>query len=107
MQNNRRLSERIPTRLKVLHGVSGANFTGHTLNISSNGLAIQSPIIFPTNRRICIDLYIGHEATKLDGIVVWSIWDKNTFNSRMGIKLSQNIDKLIRTGFSIVPKLKK
>jgi hypothetical protein len=103
MIEDRRISERISARLKVMHGVSGANFLGYTLNISPNGLAIQSPLIFPSHRRICIDLYIGDEVTKLDGIVVWSSWDIQALNSKMGIRLSQDLYKFINSNFIIVP----
>ena len=96
MIQDRRLSERIPTKMKVMHGVSGPNFLGHTLNVSQNGLAIQSPVAFPYNFRIYIELYIGNEIAKLDGIVIWALFDQNGINSKMGIKLSQNISHLIK-----------
>jgi len=100
MMEDRRVSERIPTRMKVMHGVSGPNFLGYTLNISQNGLAIESPIVFPFNFRIYIELYIGHEIAKLDGIVVWALLDQKSIDSKMGIKLSQNIYQLMNTRFS-------
>ena len=96
MIHDRRHSERFPTKMKVVHGRSGPNFLGHTLNVSQNGLAIQSPDAFSYNFRICIELYIGHEIAKLDGIVVWALFDQNANNSKMGIKLSQNISHLIK-----------
>ena len=106
MAKERRLSERIPTRLKLLHGVTGPTFIGYTLNISPSGLAIESPFIFPSHCRICIDLCIDHEATKLNGVVVWSALDKEGLNSKMGVRLSQDLYKFINTNFIIVPVAK-
>lgn len=103
MIQDRRHSERVPTRMKVMHGRSGPNFHGYTLNISENGFAIESYFVFPPNSEICIDLYVGHEIVKLSGIVVWEISGLNVFNSKMGIQLSQKIYQLIKTWFSLVP----
>jgi hypothetical protein len=89
--------------MKVMFGRSGPSFHGYTLNISENGFAIEAYFVFPPNSEVCSDLYVGHEIVKLSGIVVWEISYPKVFNSKVGIMLSQNIYKLIRTRFSLVP----
>ncbi|MBI2487170.1 MAG: PilZ domain-containing protein [Deltaproteobacteria bacterium] len=98
----RRAKERIPRRKKVKHGLSGTNFLGYTLNISENGLAIESQFVFPCNYRIVFDLYSEIGIIKLNGHVVWSIKSTPSFLPRMGIKISTSIKELIHTSDSLV-----
>ena len=103
MTQDRRHSERIATRMKVMFGRSGPNFHGYTLNISERGFAIEAYFVFPPDSEICIDLYVGHEIVRLSGNVVWDVSYPNVFNSKMGIMLSQSIHELIKARFSLVP----
>ena len=102
IMNERRAVERIPQRKKVEHGISGANFLGYTLNISENGMVIESHLVFPRNYRIVFDLHSEIGIIKLNGDVVWSLNSVPGSLPRMGIRLSSSIKELIYTSDSLM-----
>jgi len=99
---DRRVLKRIQKRKKVVHGISGANFLGHTLNISEKGMAIESQIVFPRNYKIVLDLHSEIGIIKLNGDVVWCINSTPGSLPRMGIKLYNSIKGLISPNICLI-----
>ena len=87
---NRRRSERIAVRKRVMLEVSDSYFFAQTLNVSENGVAIKSENVFPPKSRVSLQSYTGTEIIMLEGMVVWSL------SNMMGIKLTKTIHECDR-----------
>ena len=87
---NRRRSERIAVRKRVMLEVSDSYFFAQTLNVSENGVAIKSENVFPPKSRVSLQSYTGTEIIMLEGMVVWSL------SNMMGIKLTKTIHECER-----------
>jgi hypothetical protein len=87
---NRRRSERIPVKKRIMFAVSDSYFFAQTRNVSESGIAIESENIFPPKSRISLQSYTGTETIILDGMVVWSL------SNMMGIKLTKTIHECDR-----------
>jgi hypothetical protein len=102
---NRRLSRRIPFRKKVKHGSSDPSFLCYTLNISENGIGIESRKVFPPGSRIIVHIYmdgtnlegsIMDEVIILEGVVARVSLSLPGFPSKMGIKFTSRTDDIKR-----------
>jgi hypothetical protein len=84
--SDRRLFKRIPFRTRVKYGLFDPNFSGHTLNISEDGFAVESRHVLPPKSRIVVNLHTGSRVIVLDGVIVWVSPTLSRFPSTMGIK---------------------
>ncbi len=68
---NRRRSRRFPAKKKVMLGETEPRFLASTLNISKNGIAVESNHAFFPDSRVVVKLYSKGWVTMLDGVVRW------------------------------------
>ena len=99
--NEKRRSKRFPFRKRVKYGKRQTLHMGYTLNLSKNGLVIESSKMFPEKTPLIIeilDTLTGNDddhATKFLGRVAWSKFGI-TNRGKMGIEfitLSRDIQQ--------------
>jgi hypothetical protein len=102
---NRRLSIRVPFRKRVRYGLSNPNSSGYALNISKNGMAIESHRTFPVRSKIMIHIHIGgntiedgrmEEVVLVEGIISWVSHTLPGIPTKMGIKFVSKFDEINR-----------
>ncbi|MGI9534614.1 MAG: PilZ domain-containing protein [Thermodesulfobacteriota bacterium] len=95
----KRRSKRLPFRKRVKYGKKETSHLGYTLNLSRNGIVIESSKMFPEKTPLIIEVLdkLNNDGpniiTKFLGRVVWSKFGI-TRTGRMGIEfltLSKNI----------------
>lgn len=92
----RRLSIRIPYRQRVKYGSNSHTFTGYTFNLSEHGVGITANRVFPPKSRVMVNIYVGEETLKLEGIVAWTSPVLYGVQSKMGIRFSSRTDDIKR-----------
>ena len=76
--NNNRRSKRFPFRKRVKYGKKETRHMGYTLNLSRNGIVIESSKMFPEQTSLVIEILDRlknnneDQTTKFMGRVVWS-----------------------------------
>ncbi len=88
----RRDTRRVIYRKRIKHGMTKPEFYGYVLNISRNGLKLESRRIFPPGTKVVIDFLRNENETNstdlcVQGVVKWSTRYLPGLPSRMGIKL--------------------
>ena len=100
---SRRVSRRVPFRKRVRYGLTNANFSGYTSNISENGIRIESHKIFAPRTKMVIHIHMGEigieegameEIAILEGVVVWVSPTLPGVLAKMGIKLISRADDI-------------
>jgi hypothetical protein len=74
-QVDRRLEERIPTRIAVRFNApedAARALRAFSVNVSTGGLAIRTSHAYPLGGPLQITLEVGDEELRLDSIVAWS-----------------------------------
>ncbi|MGH7793055.1 MAG: PilZ domain-containing protein [Thermodesulfobacteriota bacterium] len=93
---NRRRSRRFPAKKKVMLGETEPRFLASTLNISKNGIAIESNRAFFPDSRVVIKLYSKSWVIMLDGVVRWICPALSKRSYKLGIKLSHPMSDCTR-----------
>lgn len=89
--NNKRRSKRLPFRKRVKYGKRETQHMGHTLNLSRNGIVIESSKMFPEKTPLIIEVLDklnvndSDQTTKFLGRVVWSSFGISR-TGKMGIE---------------------
>lgn len=100
---NRRISRRVPFRKLVRYGLTNANFSGYTSNVSENGIRIESHKIFSPRSEIVIHIHMGEVGIEegvmediaiLEGVVVWVSPALPGVLAKMGIKFISRADDI-------------
>ena len=100
---NRRISRRVPFRKLVRYGLTNANFSGYTSNVSENGIRIESHKIFSPRSEIVIHIHMGEVGIEegvmediaiLEGVVVWVSPTLPGVLAKMGIKFISRADDI-------------
>lgn len=93
---NRRRGRRFPAKKKVMLGETGPQFLASTLNISKNGIAIESNRAFFPDSRVVIKLYSKSWVIMLDGVIRWIRPALSRKSYKLGIKFSHPINECSR-----------
>ena len=89
--NNKRRSKRLPFRKRVKYGKRETLHMGYTLNLSRNGIVIESSKMFPEKTPLIIEVLDklkvndSDRTTKFLGRVVWASYGI-TRTGKMGIE---------------------
>ena len=89
--NNKRRSKRYPFRKRVKYGQKESRHIGYTLNISRDGIVIESSKMFPEETPLLIEISDelkiddNDQPTRFLGKVVWSKFGL-TRTGKMGIE---------------------
>jgi hypothetical protein len=102
---NRRLSRRIPFRKRVRYGLHGVNSSGYTVNISRNGVGIESHRVFPPRSIIEVHIYMDGKSIedgRMDeiivakGVVAWVSPTLPGIHPKMGIAFTTEVNGIDR-----------
>ncbi|MBI2487169.1 MAG: PilZ domain-containing protein [Deltaproteobacteria bacterium] len=93
---NRRRSRRFLAKKKVMLGETEPRFLASTLNISKNGIAVESNQAFFPDSRVIVKLYSKGWVMILEGVVKWMRPDVSRTFYKIGIKLFEIIHKSTR-----------
>ncbi len=83
-----RLSQRIPFREPIKYGLDNPTFSGYTCDISRSGIGIKASKVFPPDSEIVVDMYIGDEVIRVEGIVAQVTPILSEMTSIMGLRIS-------------------
>lgn len=92
----RRTSTRIPFRQRVKYGLNNHIFAGYTFNLSEHGIGITANKVFPPKSRISVNIFVGEEPLRLEGIVAWTSPVLPGIHSKMGVRFSSRTDDIKR-----------
>jgi hypothetical protein len=93
MRIERRLSQRIPFIEPIKYGLDDhPTFTGYTCDISESGIGIKASKVFPPESEILVDMYIGDEVIRVEGLVARVTPILSGAASIMGVKISGRTD---------------
>ena len=91
---DRRLSKRISFRRKIKYGLSKPTFVGYSFNLSENGIGIRANKVFIKGSNVLVDIYLGEEIIRIEGIVARVYSRSPEIGSTIGIKFTSRRDYL-------------
>ena len=90
----RRLSKRIPFREPIKYGLHNPTFPGYTCDLSEGGIGVTPTKVFPPDTELVIDMYIGDEVIRVEGVVARVTPIFSEMASIMGVKFQGRTDHI-------------
>jgi PilZ domain-containing protein len=97
MKIEHRLSQRIPFKEPIKYGLDdNPTVSAYTCDISRSGIGIKASKVFPPESEIVVDMYIGDEVIRVEGIVARVTPILSGMTSIIGLNISGRTDRVKR-----------